>query len=143
MNDQPKVYIAGVGMITPIGADAAMTAAAVRAGICGYKYSDFALESHERVRMALVPEQVLETSLNATIKIRRLNARQIRLLQLATVALEQLQPQLPPNIKLPLFIAGSEPMDNEEQAINTAWLDNLSKQTEVNFDVPQIGRAHV
>jgi len=136
MRDQPKVYIAGVGMITAIGADAPMTAAAVRTGISGYKFSDFALQSHERVRMALVPESVFETSLNTKIKIRRLGARQVRLLQLATVALAQLQPHLPPKIKLPVFIAGPEPRDEEAHALTPAWLENLARQTDVNVDIP-------
>jgi len=135
MSDKAKIYVAGVGMVTPIGADAAMTAAAVRAGISGYKYSDFYREDDEKIRMALVPEDVLENSLNADILSGEYTERQIRLLQLATVALAQLQPALPPDVKLPLFIAGPEQLIDGDQPISAVFLENLAKQTDVNLDL--------
>ena len=61
MNGQPKLYIAGMGMITPIGANTAMTAAAVRAGVSGYAASRFFTEkTREPITMARVPREVFD-----------------------------------------------------------------------------------
>ena len=143
MNDQanqPKVYIAGTGMITPIGANTAMTAAAVRAGVSGYRYTDFYVGDDEYVRMALVPEEALENSLNeetltSEYTTGEYTARRYRLLQLAKLALEELKPALPQNVKLPLFIAGPEQLFEGDQPINGVFLQNLAKQTGVNLDL--------
>ncbi len=58
MSEQQLAYIAGVGMITSIGANAEMTAAAVKSGISGYAVSDFYSRSGEPVTMASVPDGV-------------------------------------------------------------------------------------
>lgn len=63
MNDQPVVYIAGIGMITAVGANTAMTAAAVRAGVSGYAASRFFTEgSREPITMGRVPREVFNLS---------------------------------------------------------------------------------
>jgi hypothetical protein len=41
MSDTLKIYIAGMGMITPAGANVAMTSATVKAGICRYAESEY------------------------------------------------------------------------------------------------------
>ena len=58
MSDQPKIYIAGIGMITAIGAHTAMTAAAVRAGVSGYKACDYLNQKGQPITMARVPAEV-------------------------------------------------------------------------------------
>jgi 3-oxoacyl-[acyl-carrier-protein] synthase I len=40
-DNTPKLYIAGMGMITPVGANVAMTAASVEAGISAYGESRY------------------------------------------------------------------------------------------------------
>ena len=40
-SDSPKLYIAGMGMVTPVGGNVAMTAAALEAKISGYKTSPY------------------------------------------------------------------------------------------------------
>ena len=59
MSDESKVYIAGIGMITAVGANTAMTAAAVKAGMSGYRASRFFTEtSRQPITMARVPDEV-------------------------------------------------------------------------------------
>jgi len=53
----PKIYIAGMGMITPVGANTAMTAAAVRAGVSGYQASRHFNQQSQRITMASVPDE--------------------------------------------------------------------------------------
>ncbi len=53
-----KAYIAGIGMITSIGANSAMIAASVRTGISGYSVSDYYNHVGEPITLALLPEVV-------------------------------------------------------------------------------------
>lgn len=61
MSDSPLAYIAGIGMITAIGADAKMTAAAVKAGVNQFEASEYDNQARESITMAGVPEEVFET----------------------------------------------------------------------------------
>lgn len=57
------MYIAGIGMITAVGANTAMTAAAVRAGVSGYAASRFFTEgTREPITMGRVPKEVIDPS---------------------------------------------------------------------------------
>jgi len=54
-----KMYIAGIGMISALGANAAMTTAAVKAGISGYAKSGYYGENDNSITMANVPNDAL------------------------------------------------------------------------------------
>ena len=49
MSTAPMVYVAGVGMITPVGVNTPMTAAAVKAGVSGYQASSYYTEDRKSV----------------------------------------------------------------------------------------------
>lgn len=53
-----KAYIAGIGTITSIGADAPSTAAAVNAGVSGYQRSSFFNKQGKPMTLATVPTDV-------------------------------------------------------------------------------------
>jgi len=56
-----KAYIAGMGMITAIGADSLSTAAAVNAEISGYKASEYSNHAGQPITLANVPDAVFTT----------------------------------------------------------------------------------
>ena len=59
MSDTKKLYIAGMGMITPVGANTAMTAAAVNAGMSAYALSsDYTGHNKQPFTMASVPNSI-------------------------------------------------------------------------------------
>ena len=45
MSDKQVAYIAGMGMVTPVGANVEMTAAAVRAGVSAYAVSGYSTQA--------------------------------------------------------------------------------------------------
>lgn len=135
MSDKPKVYVAAVGMVTPLGTNADMTAAMVRGGVSAYKESDYYLEDDEPVRMALVPEALLMTALNDETITGEFTLRQIRLLQLATLSLAQVAARVPSTMTVPLFIAGPEPLVEGDPPLNRAFLENLAIQAGVNLNL--------
>jgi 3-oxoacyl-[acyl-carrier-protein] synthase-1 len=62
MSEHSIAYIAGLGMITAVGANATMTAAAIKAGVSGYRASRFVTEkSRKPITMARVPDEVFLT----------------------------------------------------------------------------------
>jgi 3-oxoacyl-[acyl-carrier-protein] synthase-1 len=61
MSDIDKVYIAGIGMLTPVGGNAEMTAAAINAGISAYTHSHFKNQQDIPITLAGVPEQLLSS----------------------------------------------------------------------------------
>lgn len=146
MNDKPKVYIAGIGMITPLGANAEMTAAFVRCGRSAYRECNFFDEDFNNIKMATVPDEALEDSLDEESLTGPMPARHARMLQMAKLAMLDLMPKLPPDEKLPLFLAGPEPLAANDQAFNMTFIHNLALQTGANLDLAQcrinsMGRA--
>lgn len=62
MRDTPKIYIAGIGMVTAIGANTAMTAASVRAGVTGYQSTDYyTQQTKQPITMTRVPRELLDS----------------------------------------------------------------------------------
>lgn len=61
MSEHMKVYVAGVGMITSVGVDAHMTVASVKAGVSGYRSSEYVNMQEQPITMACIPDEVFET----------------------------------------------------------------------------------
>ena len=135
MSDAPKLYIAGMGMITPVGANTEMTAAAVKAGISAYRESEYFDKEYNRIKLASIPEEVLEDSLNAALLKGDFTARRARLLQLALIALSNLAESTPKFGAVPLFIAGPHGISDEEKGLDGLFLENLALQSGIDLDM--------
>ncbi len=146
MNNKAKIYIAGMGMITPVGANTEMTAAAVRADVSAYRETDYFDKNYNKVKMAMVPDEALEGCLNEEQIKGDISAKQARMLQLAKLALIELTPSIPENSSLPLFLAGPEQLDKNDLGVNKLLIENIALQSGVNLDINSsriisIGRA--
>jgi 3-oxoacyl-[acyl-carrier-protein] synthase-1 len=115
MSDTPKLYIAGMGMITPVGANTAMTAAAVRAGISGYRISSsYYGQNDEPITMASVPDTVFD-EINAEISGgNRYNDRHDRVTKMAILAILEACVQCAVQHPIPLLLALPEGQDDTE-----------------------------
>lgn len=129
----PSIYIIGSGMVTSVGADSAMTAASVRAGINTYADTRHYNKHGEPIKMALVPEEMLPP-LNDELAGLPLTARQRRLLRLATPALQELLQVLPTQVPLPLFLAGPETLPECTSAMAPGFVAWLQAQTGAKLD---------
>jgi|GEM_PF-2065805 len=142
----PNLLIGGTGLITPVGLGQLQTYSSVDAAINRYQESDITGALNTPVRMALVPPELLNAAVNTQSLTASLSHRQKRLLKLATIALSDIKDSLPKQ-PLPLFIAGPESTDGEND-INRAFIENLASQSAVEFDqtlcrTTNIGRAGV
>jgi 3-oxoacyl-[acyl-carrier-protein] synthase-1 len=89
MMSAPRLYIAGMGMITPLGPSVATTVAAVNAGISAYALSEYDTDDGEPITMARVPDVVF-THIDAEIdEGDRHNLRHNRLMKMAITAIRE------------------------------------------------------
>ncbi|PKF60330.1 hypothetical protein CW745_15405 [Psychromonas sp. psych-6C06] len=112
MNSDKKLYIAGIGMISSIGGDTAMTTAAVEAGISGYQLSDFDSHTGEPLTLSLVSEDIFgEIEIKTGLKLdqgNRFNMRHDRITIMATIALKEACANLCSDKAVPFIMAQSE-----------------------------------
>ncbi len=142
MTRMKKLFFAGSGMITPIGANSEMTAASVKAGVSTYGLSKFHY-SFQAIKMASVPDEALP-NLDDDANCHALNTRQQRMLRLAHCALEQFSPELISHV--PLFLAGPEPMPDKVPPVRSSFLTCINSQTRLDIDMENskvfpLGRA--
>jgi len=135
MSDKTKVYVAGVGMVTPVGFDAPSTSAAVRARISAYQESVHINKDRNPMKMALVPEDALPPLHDELDKEGNLTARHRRMLRLAACALVEVIKQIPLKQPPPLFLAVPELIPGVECATQNTFMSLLQKQSGVELDL--------
>jgi len=117
MSDTPKAYIAGIGMITSIGIDAASTAAAVDAEASGYHLSDFFNKQGHPMTLSTVPDEVFSL---ASIEIDDGNygdEQAERIIKMAILALYEATSHLTSQQPLPLVLGMPEAMPSTPSGI--------------------------
>lgn len=129
-----KIYVAAIGMLTPLGFDSVSTAAAVRAGMSAYEDSSQYNKKFHPMRMALVPEDALPP-LNPELEFAAgITARQNRMLRLATPALQEVMCKISLKDPPPLFLALPESIPGYLSIISTSFLSHLMMQTGIAID---------
>src|SRR6218665_1112691 len=103
--DTPKLYIAGTGMVTPVGGNVAMTVAAVNAGISAYKSSYFTTKDDEKITMAPVPDEMIGKFHGEIDYGSRFNPRHDRITRIAILALQEACTQHAVEHAVPLILA--------------------------------------
>ena len=114
MIDTPKLYIAGMGMITPVGGNVAMTAAAVEAGISAYKGSAFTTDTGKQITMTRVPDEIFAEFEGELDDGERFNMRHDRVVKMAMLALREACAQSAAEQAVPLILAMPEIKSDSE-----------------------------
>ena len=132
MSDQPKLYIAGMGMITAIGADTAMTAAAVMAEVSGYQTSGrFTQSGGQPITMTRVPREIFE-SMQAEIDQGRYQSAQYdHIIIMAILALREAVSGQSIKKPVPLILAMPEERPNISYAPTELLVTNLINQKDL------------
>ncbi len=113
-NSGKKFYIAGTGVITPVGGNAAMTFAAINADICVYSASYFTTQKGEKITMARVPDELIGTFEGEFDEGSCFNPRHDRVTKMAILALQQACASASTEDSVPLLLAmPEEQADNE------------------------------
>jgi 3-oxoacyl-[acyl-carrier-protein] synthase-1 len=135
MSSSPTTLcIAKAGMITSVGADTPMTAAAVCAGISQVSESVFHGSRCNPMMMASVSGDALPPINEQLAKTARLTARSRRMLQLGAQALAEMRDVTSVDTPLPLLLAGPETLAGCPAAIGGEFISQLGVQAGVEFD---------
>jgi 3-oxoacyl-[acyl-carrier-protein] synthase I len=127
--------IVGMGMITPVGLTAMQAAASVRAGITRFAETSIYDKRFQPFVMSILPDDVLPALSPELESVVGLTSRQIRMLRLATPALQEAVAGVPDLKRIPLFLAGAEPLENRPAPITERFMQQLGIQAEVEFDL--------
>jgi 3-oxoacyl-[acyl-carrier-protein] synthase-1 len=124
-SNSPKLYIAGMGMVTPVGGNVAMTAASVNAGISAYRSSYFTTQDDEKIVMTRVPDEMIGEFTGDIDYGSRFNPRHDRVTRIAILALQQACAQVSTDQAVPLLLAMPEIKTDSEGL--SSFVENIEK----------------
>lgn len=146
MQANQKIYIAGTGMITSVGASSEMTIASVRAGVDGFEASEYTTPTRQPITMSQVPHEVFDEfqiTLDIGVSHSELMDREIKMAMIAaTEALQQAKIQK----NIPLILATPQNVPYVSHCPAAKMIKNLINQAELPIDAQlsrslQTGRA--
>lgn len=129
-----KIYIAATGMITPIGENSETTIAAVKAGINRYQDSPFTNKYSYPMKLASIPDELLP-KLKPTLSKKPIKSRQMRMISMASVAINEVFNSVSLDHSVPLFLATPESIINCESGIDEHFLQQIIDQSEADIDL--------
>lgn len=125
-------------MITSIGGNTAMTAAAVKAKVSGYKASNFFNMQGFPITMASVPHDIF-SSVEADIETGELYCDQFdRIIKMAIIAIREALSQIPINKPVPLILAMPEVTQADDYVPLELLMTNLAKQKDLQLKFDKI-----
>lgn len=104
----PKLYIAGIGMVTPLGSNTAMTVAGVNAGVSAYQQSRYFTGHGEAITMAEVPDELFQDFDAEIDEGESYNEQYDHIIKMAILALEEACQQHTSDKPVPLVLAMPE-----------------------------------
>ncbi|MDO6423871.1 hypothetical protein [Saccharophagus degradans] len=133
----PALALISTGMITAIGADTAMSAASVNAGISSQGESHYFNKRNKPIRLASIPEGALDpldNNLNAAVK--KCSENHWYLVRIAARALRECLECFTPNDPVPVFLACPEVLPNTSNRVHPSFIKHLQIQSKANIDLP-------
>ena len=129
------ISIVGIGMMTPVGDSAAMTATSVHAGISAYQASSIYNKRFQPMTLALTPEDALPPLHEELEKAPRRTSRQRRMLRLAAKPIAEALSASKSPITPPLLLAGPEEVPDCPKPIDDSFLTHLHLQVKGGFNL--------
>ena len=131
-NAAPALYLAGLGMITPLGANARMTAAMVKVGLSAYQSSDYATQPGDQpITMARVPRAVFDARQTQIDPGRYQSAQYDRIVIMAILALREALAGHSIQKPVPLILAMPEEHAQAPYPPNDLLIRNLVAQQDL------------
>lgn len=127
MSEKPKMFIAGIGMVTPVGINTAMTAAAVRAGVSAYEASSNFTQLAEPITMTRIPPEVF-TSIDIVIDEGSYNNH---IIKMAILALREAVATQTIKKPIPLILAMPEDHPDNTYIEPEVLIENLVNQKDL------------
>ncbi len=137
-------WIASTGMATPVGGCSAQTAASVRAGVSAYCESTLYNRHRHPMTLALLPEDILPPLADKVAAWKDASSRQLRMLRIAHLAIEEATSMISDDVKDPLtvFLATPERMPGHDTTVGGHFINHLADQSGFDFGAaPSRNRA--
>lgn len=135
-------YVAGIGMLTPVGVNTDMTLASVQAGISQYSVTEYLTHDEKPITMACVPEEFF-TSMDIEIdEGRRYGEQYDHIIKMAVVALREAVSRQDISEPIPLLLAMPEPDEDADHIPMELLTTNLLKQDDLPLSADQIRSIH-
>ena len=134
MSQLNQLYIAATGMITSVGMNSEMNAASISAGISAYQTSDYFNKKNKPMTAAFVPDDALPV-LHEDLLDLGLKGDEKRLIRLSGAALAEVQPILPKNVPVALFLASPENIPARPSSITSKLIQYIQMQSGLAFDL--------
>ena len=132
MSEQPMMYLAGMGMITPIGANTAMTAAAAKAEVSAYQASRFHTQGgRQPMTLTRVPRAVFDPMLDKIDQGRYQSAQYDRIIIMAIIALREAVAGHSIQKPVPLILATPEERPDVSYVPTELLIANLANQKDL------------
>lgn len=140
LGNSPTLYVAGIGLITPVGGNTAMTTAALNADISAYAESRFYDKNRRPITMASVPSLVFESMDVAIDEGERYNEQQDHVIKMAIAAIGQACAEQPLEQSVPMVLAMPEVSAQDDFISPSKLIQNLAQNCQPWID-PQLSRS--
>jgi len=132
----PALALISTGMITAIGANTTMSAAAVNAGISSQTESHYFNKRNKPIRLASIPEGALDPlDNNLDPAVEKCSENHWYLVRIAAQALRECLECFAPNDPVPVFLACPEVLPNTSNRVRPSFLKHLQIQSKANIDL--------
>jgi 3-oxoacyl-[acyl-carrier-protein] synthase-1 len=128
------VVLAGLGLMTPVGATATETSASVRSATARFSESPIHDRRSEPFTLAVVPDDVLPPLAEAVVEKSGLTSRVLRMIRLATMPLRAVIAAVPKHAPLPGLVLALPETETTIPMDGQAMLDTLAVQAPGTFD---------
>lgn len=132
-----RISILNMGMVTSVGMNAEQTAASVRAGLTSFEETSIYNKRFEPFVMALLPDEALPPLHPEIDKMIGLTSRQIRMLRLATPAIQETLKDFSTTSDIPLYLGLAETLPERDDAVKDDFIDLLAKQSGIELNTPE------
>jgi len=129
--------ILDIGIISAVGIGARQTAASVRAGIARISETSIYDKRFSPFTMAVLPDEVLPPLDKELEEVVGLTSRQIRMLRLASPALQEATKGADRIGEIPLYLGVPETLPDRPKAVHDSFLEHLGTQSGVRFHVAE------
>ncbi|TQV88042.1 beta-ketoacyl synthase N-terminal-like domain-containing protein [Aliikangiella coralliicola] len=142
MNTIRKAYLANIGMITPTGYDASMTATSVRAKISSYQVSEYMTPDNKAATMSGVPEVLFDSFALDIDEGEYYSDMYDRMIKMAIISAQEALSSTSTDSSIPLILALPEPIPGIKQIPQNLFLKNLLNREGVPLSLSDLHVFH-
>jgi len=129
------IYVAGIGMLTPIGFDAPSSCAAIKAGISAYALSDYRTQTGKQVTLSGIPDGVFSEMEIEIDEGEYYSSHLDHVIRMSVFAIKEALSKQNINNPIPFIFSLQEPHKNLTPVNTETLMTNFVDQCEFPLDI--------